>query len=403
VALSACKSDTTRPNNGVTATVSFCTDNAPIWLAVQDGSSAWKQVTATSGNTYTFQLTSSRAGVAYVTQTANNFTTLSVLYATTSELTSSGGITLTCTATNNKTVGGSVAGLGASAVAVVSLGPSRTNVSGAAGQTTFQLQFVPTGPHDLVAARTTSSTGQTQVTTMIVRRGLDPAAGSTLPVLDFGSSEAFTPATANLTISGLGNEAALTGGALVTADRSNAFYYFDAGSTAATRPYYGLPAAQLASGDLHELFVTTGTRSAILYVHSVADRTVTLGSALGAPTITTAATTPYLRLRAQLPQQTEYNRVGEASYTQNMSGTFHTVTIFMTMAYAAAATSGLYDLVIPDLSGVTGFSAVWALQPGVSTRWNAIEVGGTFLLGFQRPTDGASIVTATQSGTITSP
>ena len=67
---------------------------------------------------------------------------------------------------------------------------------------TFQLTDVPDGALDLVAARSTTNTTtfSTSVDKMIIRRGVNAGNNSTLPVLDFGSAEAFDPVLGNLAI-----------------------------------------------------------------------------------------------------------------------------------------------------------------------------------------------------------
>jgi uncharacterized membrane protein len=396
-----------------TATYAFCPDLAPVWLAVQDGNGPWTRVTPDVNNSYTFQVSSGRGAIAYVT-TASGTTNVTVLYATAGELRGSGGThTVACTPPTGKTVNGSVTGLGPISgtsidAATIVLGPSTASAN--ATTPTFQLKNVPNGAHDLIAARTTTTISGTDFTSavnrLIIRRALDPADGSTLPVLDFGSAESFAPATANVTIANLGADQAFTSTALSTANGSSAAFSFTSSSTGATQAYYGVPDAKLIAGDIHVLSVIatpqgaspTTSRFASLYFRSVTDRTVTLGPVLGVPTISTIATSPYLRLRAQLPLQAEYNNAGGVSYSQG-GGPNTTWSILMTAAYASGAA---YDLNVPDLSGVAGWNNAWALVSGVSTSYSAFEVGGTFNQFFpgQVAADGATSVFATRSGTV---
>jgi hypothetical protein len=366
-----------------------------------------------TNNTFSFQLASSRGGVAYVTSNANSGTSLVVLFATAAELAGgSGSTSIPCTQ-GGKTINGSVASIGATDIATVTLGSSLATVAGATGVNTFQLKNVTQGAHDLVASRSAQSISGTTVSfvanSLIIRRGLDPADGSTLPVLDVNSTEAFAPAAANVTINNLGTDQAIASTSLVTAKGTSAAFSFSGLSTLTTQPFYGVPDAQLAAGDLHSLFVAatpqsdpTLSRSAILFFRSVTDRTVTLGASLSAPTISTVATTPYLRLSAQLPQQTDYNRLGGITYAQGTGATARTTSVFMTAGYAAGSP---FDLIIPDFTGVSGWNNVWGLQPAVSTTWIVVETGGSFGFGFpgQLPTDGAVVLTASRSGTIASP
>jgi hypothetical protein len=397
------------------ATYAFCPDLAPIWLAVQDGTGPWTRVTPAANNTYTFQITSGRGGVAFVTS-ASGSTNVTVLFATSAEISGTGGTnTVACTPPTGKTVNGSVAGLGPSTtafdVATIVLGPSVASASEAAP--TFQLKNVPNGVHDLIASRATTTISGTDFTSVvnriIIRRALDPPDGSTLPVLDFNGAESFAPATANVTIANLGTDQAFTSVALSTANGSSAAFSFTTASATATQPYYGVPDAQLIAGDIHVLSVIAtppGTspvtsRFASLYFRSVTDRTVTLGPVLGVPTISTVATAPYLRLRAQLPLQAEYGSSGGVSYSQG-TGPSTTWSVLMTGAYAGGAA---YDLIIPDLSGAAGWNNVWGLLPGVGTSYNVFEVGGTFNQFFpgQVAAEGATSVFATRTGTVAAP
>ena len=69
----------------------------------------------------------------------------------------------------------------------------------------------------------------------------------------------------------------------------------------------------------------------------------------------------------------------------------------MTATYASLATG--YGLVVPDLSGVAGFDARWALRPGVQISWTATRSGGTFALDPNAvPTVGSTIRTGIAFG-----
>jgi hypothetical protein len=404
---------TAAPTTG--STFAFCADNSPVWFAVQDGTGPWTTVAPAAANNFNVRLAANRGGIAYVTRSATAGTTLSVLYASAAELTGTGAastVNVACTV-GGKTVNGSVAGVGAAELATVAFGGSSATVSGAAGPSTFQLRNVVSGARDLIASRATQTvTGSDisfTVNRLIVRRGLDPADGSTLPALDFGAAESFAPATADVTINNLAGDRAITGVSLSTANGSSASFFFST-SASATAPYFGLPDANLASGDLHSLFVaatpaagTDASRSATLYFRTVSARTVTLGAALGTPTFTSPAAAPYLQLRAQLPLQAEYNRLGGVFYGQGTGATARAASVVMTAGYAGSGTA--FDLQIPNLSTATGFDNAWGLQPGVSTSWSVFETGGSFNIGLpgQLPADGSTALTATRTGTLASP
>jgi hypothetical protein len=390
------------------ASYSFC--DTPVWVAVQDGNGPWTHITATSGNTFNFQLTSATGGIAIVTRGASSGTSVTVLYASAAELHGATGTTsLPCTVPSGKTVHGSVAGLGATDLATIVLGGSAAGVSGS-GPATFDLMNVASGTHDLIASRSALVAGTTPsfaVDRLIIRRSLNPPDGSTLPVLDFGSSESFAPATANATIGNAGADMTFASVAFITANGTSAGFYSSTPGTATTFPYYGVPDAQRIAGDLHSLtaFATPGagatsSRFGVLYFSAVADKTITLGPVLTAPTITTVATSPYARLRAQLGTQAEYNQLASVSYSQGSGATARTMGVFMTAAYAGGQPN---DLTIPDLSAAAGWDNTWGLQAGVTTTWNVFKAGGTAGLGyfFQSASDGTLLVAGTRTGTVT--
>ena len=122
-----------------------------------------------------------------------------------------------------------------------------------------------------------------------------------------------------------------------------------------------------------------GLVGAALYFRAPADRALALGPEVLAPTFSTVATTPTLRLRARLAEQQEYDHEASITYQQDST---RQVTVSMTAAYAALSGAGAsYDLVIPELTGVAGFSAAWALSPVPELRWSANRIGGNVGLG----------------------
>jgi hypothetical protein len=397
------------------ATFAFCADQAPIWLAVQDGTGPWTRINATATNSFNFNLASDRGAVAYVTRTgAAGPTTLTVFYATAAELrgTGTGTTNIACTQ-GGKTVNGTVTGLGGTETATIAFAAASASVTAATAGGAFQLRNVPNGSYDLIASRVANTINGGTLTSvadrLIVRRGLNPADNSTLPALDFNAAEAFAPASANLTVANLGAEQAFTSVGLTTANGTSASFFTSTPSATATRTYYGVPTAQLATGDLHNLsaFATSGgggaasIRLATLYSRNVVDRTVTLGAALSAPTTSTVATTPYLRLRAQLAAQSDYNRFGGVSFSQSPGGNLaRSVSVYATSTVAGA--SG-FDLAIPDLTAAAGWDNAWGLQAGTATEYSVFATGGTAAgLAFlnQTATDGATIVTALRSGNV---
>ena len=428
----------------------FCTTaDTPVWLAVQDGTGAWARVTPT-GTRFQFNIASGRGGVAFVHPTtsamiasqrtlskrmstviettllmrnkaaevrANRYAAryaasafvdgfdVSIIYGTQAELNSQG--TTQCLAGSGKTVNGTVANVAPTQTADISLGDAFESVSG--GTTSFTLTNVPDGALDLVASRSTLNlqTFQTTVDKLIIRRGINAANNSTLPVLDFNAAEAFAPAEANIAVGNLGTDVPLVTTSYFTASGTTGAAIFS-GFQTGTGPfkYYGVPTARQIAGDLHFAFVLASPASQTadnarfrgLFFKDPTDRTVTLGAVLPTQTVSVAGTTPYVRLRATGSVTTDYNKVVDVMYTQET--TARTVSISATAGYLSNATT--YDLTIPDFSGVAGWDNNWGLKTGSATEWTVAGSGFTGIgVSSPAPVEGATIQGAIRFGTIT--
>jgi hypothetical protein len=233
---------------------------------------------------------------------------------------------------------------------------------------------------------------------VILRRGLDPAANSTLPVLDFGAAEAVTPVTRDLTVDNLGADALRVALNFQTAGGATAILHSESAATAVTRQ---VPTLNPQAGDLHLLSATASTdpsgptRSLLAYYSASADKAFTLGPPLGAVTVSTAATSPSARLRALYTRQPEYDNI-TVNYFQTSGATFRFVIIGLTEAYLAGTTT--FDHTMADLSALSGWQMVWGLVQGTTVQWSLIgfSYGGT-------PTvlDGLITTMATRPGSIT--
>src|SRR5256885_6968032 len=408
-AVSAC-SDGTLPSTPppppppTPVAVAYCDGLEPMWVAFQDGDGAWTQALPTpSGSNTTFrsEFSAGRGAIVTLSRVGDNMTVLSVLYGTPAELLTAGDTNpRDCGPAPAKTLLGTVAQLDTNETAFVSASfNSRVRVS---VDRTFELKGLASGPRDLLAARTTRTDGSDVITRLILRRGVDVPDGTTLPVLDFASAEAFAPAVANVSLEGLGAESAVSGTRLLT-DRDELTVSLMIGlTTDVTRPFVALRESQLLANDLQILAAsasaatTGGARSTTLYFRAPTDRTLTLGAPLIPPTFNTVATAPALRLRAHFVPQSDYDRSAVVSYQQ---GVTVFVTISMTAARAALTETG-YDLVVPELSGAAGFDPAWSLHPG-ATRWNAGRIGGTLGLGRDAvPSDGTVQRTGSAAGAL---
>src|SRR5215211_4350779 len=111
-----------------TVDVAYCRGAEPAWVAFQDGDGAWTRAQPIPAGPYTtfhHAFTSNRGAVARAQEFASGLTSLSILYGLPSEL---GIVSDTafqqCSTDALRTLNGTVAGLGANDVALVSAGNS---------------------------------------------------------------------------------------------------------------------------------------------------------------------------------------------------------------------------------------------------------------------------------------
>ena len=240
-----------------------------------------------------------------------------------------------------------------------------------------------------------------------MRRGQNPGNNSTLPVLDFNAAEAFASTTANVTVTGLGtDEASIT--ALFTGVRGSAFGLLGVISsyTAASGavPYGAVPLARLNANEFQQLFAVASApgssnsdRTAGVYFRSPVTQTIALGPVLSTPTVTKLVTAPNARPRVQLPGQSQYNKLFQASYDQ--TGTTRHANVSATAQYYGGAPA-TWDVTLPDLSTVTGWTSTWGLlDGGPAIRWDVSAQGGA--ISFLDPTivDGSTSQSASISST----
>jgi uncharacterized membrane protein len=436
-------------------TYEFCTvADTPLWLAVQNDApnGPWARVTPT-GTKFQFNVTGTKSAVAYVTGTTSagvsaaslglagklarslkqdliskgirfgsrrasysssavDEFTLNIIYGTQAELNTSGG--QLCLPGTGKTVNGSVAGLsGATQSANVSLGPESPTGQVTAASPNFTITNVPDGPLDLIATRQNlnATTFAYTIDKLIIRRGLNQANNSTIPVLDFNAAEAVAPVTPALTINNLNGELAY----------GLSYYFTSTGSGASGAPllfsglpsagpftYVGVPASSQATGDLHLVLAQAVPslqsidqfRFAGSFFKEAVAKTVTLGAALTAPTVSVAATTPYVRFRATAAIQTEYNKAINLQFIQSNASASRTVAFTATAGYLNGLTS--YDFSVPDFTGVAGWDNNWGPKTGAETFWTVSAYGYTGVgFGSANPLEGSTYTGAARTGSLT--
>jgi len=368
-----------------------------MWVAFQDGDGTWTRALPTTSNgnvVFQASIASTQGGIATVFQGGVGLTSLQVLFGSPEELESVGFTNPRfCSSAAVKSVRGTVAGLDTNEFAIIRGGFEAEAIAFSATGGEFLLQVLPPGPQDILATRVVRTNGIDSIPQMILRRGIDLPDGATLPVLDFNAPEAFAPAVANVTLSGIGGDGAAVSTRLITSTFNSTFGVVTGQDIGTARAYVVVPEARLLPGDLQELFASghgatpNSVRSAARFFHAIQDYTLALGADVIPPTFSTIATLPTLRLRARFVNQSEYGLRTSVTFQEDST---RQVSVSMTQNYALQA-GGVYDLVIPELTDVAGFQRRWALSQGSSLRWSAVRAGGTLSLGFDAvPFDGAT-------------
>jgi hypothetical protein len=371
----------------VTVDFSTCAAaNKPIWLAIQNGTSGWTQVTGTA-DVYRFTINQSKGGIAYTTQSAAGATSVSVQYFTQAELTA--GTLVFCQVGGTKSLTGTVAGLATGDVAAISLGGATAT---AATNGAFTLNGVANGNQDLLAFRYSFlGTGNERV---ILRR--DQNLTGTIPAIDFGASEAFAPATATGTITGAGSDQVVSTMQYFT----GACVFGSLGTTLVTGTTFtmrGIPAAQQRASDYHQVFVaaaagTTAQRIAFESFRTLANRTIALGPALPTPTVTNL-TAAYKRLQAVVTLPTEYQQSMTLTYTAANRSAIVTASF----GWLGSATA---TLAFPDFAGVGGWQDAWVPATSTTVNWTVTGTGTNVTSAAGFCAEGAQLRSASVLGTL---
>jgi uncharacterized membrane protein len=374
----------------------FCGDNpAPVFFAYQDGSSPFTAVAAAGDGTFTMTMASTRGAVVLVQPLAGYTTQLR--YASTGELQSMAAAQCTGPLVT-KTVHGTVANVPADRYYAVALGGALT-IGTPPAPTSFTLENVQGGNRDLVAGRASLVADVAIPDRFIIRRDLNPADGSTLPVLDFASSEGFAPVASTLAITGLpaATNYEINFGFL-TANGTVGVIGTVEGS-AAQVPWHGIPVAQLRNGDLHSIIAETdvpGRRQELtLYSREVEPRSITFPAELAPPAVSLYATTPVYRLRAAGnfgSTGTAYGGIAAVTFAQ----ADRTWIVSQTRGWTGMSSN--YDLRTAILTGLPGWNeALYGVKPGSLVTWNVLCSGA----GGIAPMDGATLHRMEFTGVLT--
>jgi hypothetical protein len=398
---------------GTSVTWRFCDEGSlPLWVAYQSEDGPWTRSPVLS-RTHTFTI-GARGGVAWIASSGTNggYET-QVVYGTAAELVQFGSQGCGFGESGGKRLTGEVHATPITGFAQIQIGGAWVRTQPLSRS--FVLSGVADGPQDLIASRvdlTKSGTdgGSMAIDRFIIRRGLNLPNNGTIPTLDFGANEAFQPVPAAITLAGLGNDQAMvTLGYLTATSGASPFggmfggYYMGMPSRQETQVLPFVPAGRQVAGDLHSLTVAAGDwsggnsssmRSRTSFFSAASDRTVTLGPALSAPTVTTATGGSTVRPRTQLARQAEYGSMLWLSFQQSN----RELSVTATASYFGGSTTA-WDVTVPDFGAAEGFNSQWGLRPGSAIEYSASAFGtsGTVAQMFA-PTNGSSWQFAQRGG-----
>lgn len=399
----ACESGTDpEPTRLVDLVLDFCSNDVPVWFAYRNEGAAWVRVVPDASGSVSFTA-SNDVALAFVHQDGADYAT-EIIYAANHELEAISG--RTCREEQGgKTVNGTVAGVvGSQQLAQVGMSYSSAYLQHT--QSSFSLTNLPERPLDLIASRTLVLGSNQQVDRLILRRNQSPLPNATMPVLDFNAAEARSPTTFGITVSGVaaGDLSFLMNAFVSQLETRHVMTYIEPAGNA-QHTVVGVPQQDLAAGDYHDAFViasdgTGATRGAERYFLAPTNQTLTLGAVMGIPTVSEVATTPYLRVRAQLTRGADYALAMRAEFLQERSS-FSTTRVVVTLTRGYQE-SGNWEADIPDFTGVTGWQHSWGLvNGGEPIEWTILAYGGRpDLLVGAAPRDGEGVRFASRTNTM---
>ncbi len=377
----------------------WCSASLPrYFLAVKDGNGPWTRIMPANDTSFNFSIASGAGQVAEVTNDSGGFRTTVYQY-TAQEMAARAASQ--CALVNNastRMATGNFGGVTGFRVSYVGMG---WWFGSANGNGSYQLLNLPAGPLDLIAARAGEvvDASAIPIDRMILRRGINPTPGGTIPALDFNAAESFAPATATWTFGNTNGETFGVSQLFTTATGSTGHFSLVpmVDGTLPARTLYGVPLAQTIAGDLHQVIATVSTtgptvgsvlrasRQVIAYSRTLANRNLDFGPAMPAPTVSIAAPG---RLRAQGTLPTQYNTGVTFDITQTTTATF--ATIHTSRGFLGAGST--YDIQFPDLTAAIGWDTRFGVTPGVPTNW-WVNGGGPVLDLF----DGRYLFNTTRS------
>ena len=352
-------------------------DQRPTWLAYQNGTGPWTVATPT-GNVYSFNITAGKGGIAWVQDPAGTGNVVLVAYYSQTEMTGFSAGQFCGVQPATKSLTAQTANLGTTLQAFVSLGGGTGFANFA--QTLATINGVKNGTHDLVAyAKDPLLAGGDR---MFIKRdvnttALTPGGSVGFPVDFADATNSFAPATAVITLAGVVGGDVATQSMLYRTGASceSAILY---SGVLNTPPFtaYGVPSGQQRGSDSHGLSVTaangsTSFRTVIQYFAALADRTITLPSAIPVFAPSAVAGT-YKTLRFQFTLPIDLSTAATLSYSESAAAK----SALMTATNAWLGGTAV-DITMPAFSGLAGWDDAWMPASGATVQWSASAAGSS--------------------------
>jgi hypothetical protein len=235
----------------------------------------------------------------------------------------------------------------------------------------FYVWGVPAGARDLLANRYVEGTDSVYTDRLILRRGQSHP-DDKIGLLDFESAETFAPQTNSVSWTG---EAAGVYSYFLGADGNyhglSFRYPTSVGEDAArTATVFSVPSERLRAGDKHAIHLRGENRGIVQTYQTLDNLTMAFGPMLATPTFETVASTPNLRVRANLLSQPEYDGFVVLSLSQlqpDFTGPAMDITVTREFAGDTAQT---WSITVPDLSSVPGFGTWMGLDGSKPYQWS---------------------------------
>jgi len=369
----------------------FCSNDIPIWFAVQNGVAPFEVIRPDAAGTFTFPATN-RTGIAFVHQNDADART-EIIFTTSGDLTAISGIAC-LEESGSKQVSGSVAGVTGDQLALV--GMSFSSVFLTPQQTSFTLTQLPDRQLDVIGSRVIVSGAEQRANRTIIRRSQNPLNGSTMAPFNFDATEGVDPVTQFATLIGVrsGDQAFLLNNFFSQLETSHMLSFADQ-VTDGDVPFASIPGSELAVGDFHDLVAVAvtpsfGSRGIERYFRNPANQTMTLGPDLAQPTVTTESTSPYVRMRMQLSGQVDYSTMVVVDFHQQTQFSTTDVSMSVTASYIGG-TPFTWALTIPLFSEIEGWEDSWGLQSG-PVDWTVTGYFGPPALVFGAKPNGGEVV-----------